>query len=301
MKMGKKKDRIQQKRPAEGTIGVSQGKLIWRRYRKNKLAMAGLIIMAVYMVLILAAPLYIDYGKVTAMNIPERFMEPSWTHIFGTDQYGRDLFARIVYGGRISLFAGLASVLLSLLISCVLGGFAGYKGGWIDNMIMRILDIFMAVPSLLLSMAIVAALGTGVSKLLIAITITSIPGGARMVRSATMSVKNQEFIEAARSGGQNSAKIIVRHILPNCIGPIIINATLSLGTVIMSIASLGFLGIGITPPTPEWGTILSESRQFIRNYVYLGVIPGAAIGLAVMSLNFIGDGLRDAFDPRTRK
>lgn len=235
------------------------------------------------------------------MNISERFMGPSRMHIFGTDQYGRDLFARIVYGGRISLFAGLASVFLSLLISCVLGGFAGYKGGWIDNMIMRILDIFMAVPSLLLSMAIVAALGTGVSKLLIAITITSIPGGARMVRSATMSVKNQEFIEAARSGGQNSAKIIIRHILPNCIGPIIINATLSLGAVIMSIASLGFLGIGITPPTPEWGTILSESRQFIRNYVYLGVIPGAAIGLAVMSLNFIGDGLRDAFDPRTRK
>ena len=282
-------------------IGVSQGKLVWRRYKKNKLAMTGLIVILVYMVLILAAPLYIDYAQVTDMNIPGRFTAPCAEHIFGTDQYGRDLFARIVYGGRISLFAGLASVILSLVVSCVLGGIAGYKGGWIDNIIMRILDIFMAVPSLLLSMAIVAALGTGVDKLLLAITITSIPGGARMVRSATLTVKNQEFIEAARCGGQSTATIILKHILPNCIGPIIVNTTLSLGSVIMSIASLGFLGIGIAPPTPEWGTILSESRQFIRNYVYLGVIPGAAIGLAVMCLNFIGDGLRDAFDPRTRK
>ncbi|WP_242984392.1 ABC transporter permease [Clostridium sp. chh4-2] len=299
--MKKNKKKKEQIGALKSTIGVSQSELIWRRYKKNKLAMIGLAIMIIYMLLILTAPLYIDYAGVTTMNIAKRFMGPGREHIFGTDQYGRDLFARIVYGGRISLFAGLASVALSLLISCALGGLAGYKGGRIDNVIMRVLDIFMAVPSLLLSMAIVAALGTGISKLLIAITITSIPGGARMVRSATLSVKNQEFIEAARSGGQNSVKIIIKHILPNCIGPIIINATLSLGTVIMSIASLGFLGIGITPPTPEWGTILSENRQFIRNYVYLGIIPGAAIGLAVMSLNFIGDGLRDAFDPRTRK
>lgn len=282
-------------------LGISQGQLVWRRFRKNRLAMTGLVVILIYMALILAAPLYLDYSRVTDMNISARFTAPCAEYLLGTDQYGRDLFARIVYGGRISLFAGLASVMLSLLVSCVLGGLAGYKGGKVDNIIMRVLDVFMAVPSLLLSMAIVAALGSGVSKLLIAITITSIPGNSRMVRSATLSVKNQEFIEAARCGGQNTAAIIVRHILPNCIGPIIVNATLSLGTVIISIASLGFLGIGITPPTPEWGTILSENRQFIRSFAYLGLVPGIAIGLAVMCLNFIGDGLRDAFDPRTRK
>ena len=292
---------MKKKKELQGFIGVSQGQLVWRRYKKNKLAMFGLIVMIIYILLILLAPLFIDYSRVTEMNIANRFQSPCKEFIFGTDQYGRDMFARIVYGGRISLFAGIASVFSSLVISCVIGGYVGYKGGRIDNIIMRILDIFMAVPSLLLSMAIVAALGTGISKLLLAITITSIPGGTRLVRSATMSVKNQEFIEAARSGGQNAAQIIIRHILPNCIGPIIVNVTMSLGAVIMSIASLGFLGIGITPPTPEWGTILSESRQFIRVYVYLGIIPGIAIGLAVMSLNFIGDGLRDAFDPRTRK
>lgn len=289
------------KNGAEKSIGASQGTLVWRRYRKNKLAMFGLITMLVYLILIVSAPLYIDYARVTKMNISARFTGPCKEYIFGTDQYGRDLFARIVYGGRISLFAGLASVCLALVASCILGGVAGYLGGVVDNIIMRILDIFMAVPSLLLSMAIVAALGSGVSKLLIAITITSIPSSTRLVRSAVLSVRNQEYIEAARSGGQSAVSIIMKHILPNCIGPIIINVTLSLGTVIMSIASLGYLGIGITPPTPEWGTILSENRQFIREYLYLGIIPGVAIGLAVMSLNFIGDGLRDAFDPRTRK
>lgn len=297
----RKKGRITGNTPQDTVVGISQGQLVWRRYKKNKLAMFGLIVMAIYVLMVILAPLYIDYSRVTEMNIASRFLSPCKEYIFGTDQYGRDMFARIVYGGRISLFAGVASVFLSLVISCALGGYVGYKGGKIDNIVMRILDIFMAVPQLLLSMAIVAALGTGVSKLLLAITITSIPSSTRLVRSATMSVKNQEFIEAARSGGQNAAQIIVKHILPNCIGPIIVNITLSLGSVIMSIASLGFLGIGITPPTPEWGTILSESRQFIRSYVYLGIIPGAAIGLAVMSLNFIGDGLRDAFDPRTRK
>ena len=280
--------------------GRSVWGMVWFRFRKNKLAMAGLFLLLLMMLAILAAPLYVPYEQVVKQNIVDKFTPPCAEYWFGTDQFGRDLFARIVYGGRISLFMGLAVVAISFVAGCALGGAAGYFGGKVDSVIMRIVDMFMAIPAMLLSMAVVAALGTGVDKLLVALSISQIPRFTRVVRSSIMTLRNQEFVEAAKCCGTSSARIILKHILPNGMGPIIVSATLTLGQVILSIASLGFLGIGVSSPTPEWGTILSENKVHIRYYPYLGLIPGICIALAVMAVNFIGDGLRDALDPRTK-
>ena len=280
--------------------GRSVWGMVWFRFRKNKLAMAGLFLLLLMMLAILAAPLYVPYEQVVKQNIVDKFTPPCAEYWFGTDQFGRDLFARIVYGGRISLFMGLAVVAISFVAGCALGGAAGYFGGKVDSVIMRIVDMFMAIPAMLLSMAVVAALGTGVDKLLVALSISQIPRFTRVVRSSIMTLRNQEFVEAAKCCGTSSARIILKHILPNGMGPVIVSATLTLGQVILSIASLGFLGIGVSSPTPEWGTILSENKMHIRYYPYLGLIPGICIALAVMAVNFIGDGLRDALDPRTK-
>lgn len=280
--------------------GRSQWGLVWFRFKKNKLAILGVIILLLIMLPILTAPLYIDEQAVSAQNIKERFQPPSSEHLFGTDQYGRDLFARVIYGGRISLFAGLVTLSISFFFGCLFGGIAGYFGGKADYIIMRIVDMFMAIPSMLMAMAIVTALGQGVFKMLIALSVGQIPRFTRVVRSSIMTLRNQEFVEAARCCGTSSARIIVKHILPNGMGPVIVSATLSLGAVILDIAALGFLGIGISSPTPEWGTILSENKANIRYYPYLGYIPGAFIGISVMAINFIGDGLRDALDPKTK-
>ena len=280
--------------------GRSVWGMVWFRFRKNKLAMAGLFLLLLMMLAILAAPLYVPYEQVVKQNIVDKFTPPCAEYWFGTDQFGRDLFARIVYGGRISLFMGLAVVAISFVAGCALGGAAGYFGGKVDSVIMRIVDMFMAIPAMLRSMAVVAALGTGVDKLLVALSISQIPRFTRVVRSSIMTLRNQEFVEAAKCCGTSSARIILKHILPNGMGPVIVSATLTLGQVILSIASLGFLGIGVSSPTPEWGTILSENKVHIRYYPYLGLIPGICIALAVMAVNFIGDGLRDALDPRTK-
>ena len=280
--------------------GRSAWGLVWFRFKKNKLAMCGMFILIIMMLAILLAPLYVDYDMVYKQHIIENFHAPSAEHPFGTDQFGRDLFVRIIYGGQISLFVGLAVVGMSFVIGCVLGGVAGYFGGVVDQLVMRVVDMFMAVPAILLSMAVVAALGNGTDKMLIALTVAQTPRFTRVVRSSIMTLRNQEFVEAAKCCGTSSARIIFKHILPNGIGPVIVSATLTLGQVILSIASLGFLGIGVASPTPEWGTILSENKAFIRYYPYLGLIPGSCIALSVMAVNFIGDGLRDALDPRMK-
>lgn len=285
---------------AGSVTGRSVWGMVWFRFRKNKLAMCGLAILVLMMLAILLAPLYVDYNLVFKQRIVEKFTAPCAEHIFGTDQFGRDLFARVIYGGRISLFMGLAVVLISFCAGCILGGVAGYFGGVVDQIIMRIVDMFMAVPAILLSMAVVAALGNGTDKLLIALSIAQTPRFTRVVRSSIMTLRNQEFVEAAKCCGTSSARIIFKHILPNGMGPVIVSATLTLGQVILNIASLGFLGIGVASPTPEWGTILSENKVHIRYHAYLGLIPGACIALSVMAVNFIGDGLRDALDPRMK-
>jgi peptide/nickel transport system permease protein len=274
--------------------------LVWFRFKKNKLAMFGLVMIILLMILSLGASLYIPYENVYKQNIADRFITPGAGRIFGTDQFGRDLFARIMYGGRISLSAGLVTVGIAFVAGLFFGGTAGYFGGRIDNILMRICDVFMAVPQMLLAMAVVAALGQGTFKMLVALSVASFPRYARTVRASILTLRGQEYVEAAKCCGAGSARIIVKHIIPNGLAPLIVSATFGLGSTILSIASLGFLGIGIASPTPEWGTILSENRINIRYYPHLGLIPGVFIMIAVICLNFIGDGVRDAMDPRTK-
>ena len=280
--------------------GKTQWELILFRFRKNKLAMIGLGVILVLILACVLAPLYVEYSTVYKQSMANRFRTPGWDYPFGTDQYGRDLFARIIYGGRISLLSGLVVVASALVVGVTLGGVAGYFGGRIDNLVMRFCDIFMAVPRMLLSMAVVAALGQGTFKMLIALAVAEFPIYARIVRASIMTLRNQEFVEAAKCCGTSSARIIFKHVVPNGLGPVIVSATLGLGATILAIASLGFLGIGVASPTPEWGTILSENRTNIRHYPHLAVVPGIFIAVSVMCLNFIGDGLRDALDPRTK-
>lgn len=275
-------------------------KLIIMRYKRNKLAMLGLFVFLALLVASFAAPFYIDYSEAITQHISEAFQSPGGDHIFGTDQFGRDLFARVIYGGRISLGAGLATVAVTFVGAIVLGGVSGYFGGKVDVIIMRICDMMMAIPGTMLAMAIVAALGAGLDKLLISLAIVQIPSSARTVRAAIMNYRNAEFIEAARCYGTKNARIIFKHLLPNILGPLIVTTFMKLGTIILCIAAMGYLGIGVQAPTPEWGSIISENQTNIRYYPYLGLIPGCFIMIAVLSLNFIGNGLRDALDPKMK-
>lgn len=279
----------------------TQWGLILLRFRKNKLAVVSVFILAVIALAILTAPLYIDYDKAIVQDMSIRFQPPSREHPFGTDLYGRDLLARVIYGGRISLFAGLAIIFFSFVFGVLIGSISGFFGGRVDQILMRFVDIFMAVPTIFLAMAIVTALGEGVRNIIIAFVICNIPSYSRIVRSSTMTLRNMEYVEAAKCYGSSNLHIILKHIIPNGIGPVIVTATISLGTAILCISSLGFLGLGISAPTPEWGTLLADNRAFIRYYPYLGILPGVAIIVTVMCVNFIGDGLRDALDPKMKK
>lgn len=289
-----------QKKAKKSLSEYSTGELVLFRFRKNKLAMFGVFMLAVVMITVLLAPVISSYDAVVKMNMADRFQPPSANYIFGTDEFGRDLFARILYGGRISLFASLAVIGIAFVIGAIMGGAAGYLGGKVDTILMRAVDVLMAVPSALLAMAIITALGNGVWKLIIALSVSQVARFARTVRASVLTLRNVEYVEAARCFGASSPKIILKHILPNGIGPIIVSATITLGQTILSISSMGYLGLGVASPTPEWGTIISENKMNIGTYPYLGLIPGICICLAVMAVNFIGDGLRDAFDPKTK-
>lgn len=279
----------------------SQMKSIWFRYKKNKLAIIGLVLLVVMIFFAVFANFIVSYETdAISQNMKIRLMPPNIGHIFGTDRFGRDVFARIIFGARVSLLMGLATVALSLTAGAIIGATAGYYGGKVDNVLMRIMDVFLAIPGLLMGITVVAALGPGIENLLIALIMIRIPRFARVVRSAVLSIKFQEFIEAAKACGTKDSRIIARHILPNAIGPIIVQATLNMATSILGIAALSFIGLGIQPPMPEWGLMLSDAKSQMRYYPYLIVTPGIAIVLAVLSFNLIGDGLRDALDPRLK-
>ncbi|MDD4781686.1 MAG: ABC transporter permease [Tissierellia bacterium] len=279
----------------------SQIKSIMFRYKKNKLAMVGFVMFIIMIIIAISADLIVDYEiDAVTQNMKERLQTPNSEHVFGTDEYGRDIFARIIFGARISLFVGLITISLSLTGGAIIGATAGYYGGRIDNVLMRIMDIFLAIPSILLAISIVAALGTGIFNLLLAMSISQVPRFARIVRSSILTVKGQDFIEAAKACGTKDSRIIIKHIIPNAIGPIIVQATLTMASTILTISSLSFVGLGIQSPTPEWGSMLSDGKKQMRYYPHLVIIPGIAIMLAVMSLNLIGDGLRDALDPRLK-
>lgn len=272
----------------------------WRRYKKSNTAMVGLVILAIFIFFSLVAGLIMPYESAIAQNRDARLEGPSSEHIFGTDAYGRDLFARVLHGSRISLYIGLVTSFFTLLIGGILGASAGYYGGWIDNVIMRIVDLFMCIPFMLLALAIVAALGASMRNLLIAITIASIPGTVRYIRSTVLVITEQDFIEAARSYGANDFRIITKYILPNSMGPIIVSATMNISGMILSAAGLSFIGMGIQPPNPEWGSMLATAREYMRIAPYMLYFPGIAILLAALSFNLIGDGLRDALDPKLK-
>ncbi len=281
----------------------SRGQLasIWLRLKKNKLAMVGLCLLIAMILIAVFAGFIADYDTmVIDQNQAIRLQGPSREHILGTDQFGRDVFARIIHGSRISLSMSVIAMTLAVAIGALIGSVAGYYGGKVDNVLMRLMDILLAIPPMLMSISIVAALGQSMVNLLIALAIAYIPVFARVIRSSILSIKDQEFIEAARSCGSSNGRIIFKHIIPNAIGPIIVQATLAMGATILIIASLSFMGLGVKPPEPEWGTMLYEGRDFLKQAPYLVLFPGGAITLAVISLNLLGDGLRDALDPRLR-
>ena len=275
---------------------------IWQRLVRNKMAMLGLAILLLLIGLAVFAPVLFDYEKmVVSQDLSIRLQGPSAAHWFGTDEFGRDIFARMAYGARVSLVVGIISVSVSLIIGGCLGAFAGFYGGKIDLIIMRVMDVFLAVPSILLAMTIVAALGTDLVFVMLAIGISGVPNFARIDRAAVMGVKDQEFVEAARAIGASNATIIFREVIPNCLAPIIVQATLSVAGAILSTASLSFIGLGVQPPDPEWGAMLAGGRNFMRDALHLTLFPGLAIVITILALNLLGDGLRDALDPRLKQ
>ena len=273
---------------------------IWRQYKKNKAAMIGLVILVVILLIALGADLIVPYEKVISQSGAQRLQPPSAAHWFGTDEYGRDLFARVVHGSRYSLFIGVATSLIALVIGAILGASAGYFGGMVDSIISRITDVFLCVPPILLSLAVVAALGGNLRNLIIAITISSIPGNVRLIRSVVMTVAEEDYSEAARSYGASQKRIIFRYVLPNAMGPIIVNTTMSISAMILSAAGLSFIGMGIQPPAPEWGALLSDAQAYMFTAPYMLIFPGLFIILAALSFNLVGDGLTDALDPKLR-
>ncbi len=278
----------------------SQAKEVFRRLRKNRAAMIGLVIICIFVLFALFADVISPYQAGIQQDSKNRLQPPSGAHIFGTDGYGRDVFTRVLHGARISLTIGIATTVSALIFGGILGACAGYFGGRADEIIMRILDTVMCIPGLLLALSIVASLGSGLGNLLVAIGISNIPPFARLVRSVVLTIVDNDFIEAAVACGTSDWRIIRRHVLRNAIGPIIVQATMSISGMILMAAGLSFIGLGITPPAPEWGSMLSEAREFLRRAPYLMVFPGMAILLSALSFNLLGDGLRDALDPRLK-
>ncbi len=278
---------------------TSQGLEVFKRFIKNPLSVIGMTIFVIFVVLALLAPYICKYDYATMST--ETFQAPSAEHLFGTDKFGRDLFSRILYGGRYSIFMGIAATIIGTAIGLVLGAIAGFFGQTADNIVMRILDVIQAIPGILLAMVISTALGPGVVNTVIALSIAGIPGTARMLRSLILQIRNCDYIEAAGSINCSNVRIIFKHILPNTFGPILVGCTMGIGGTIMQAASLSFLGLGIQAPIPEWGALLNEGKNYFTLYPYLLIYPGLAIGILSFATCTMGDGLRDAMDPRLKK
>ena len=301
---------VESRNEAKPNKKKSQWLDVWRRFKKSPIGMAGLFIVIVLILTALFADIIApaidcpNLGLVPAyefQDLRNRNAPPSRDNFFGTDNFGRCIFDRVVHGARISLVIGFVVVGISMIIGVALGTVAGYYGRWSDTLIMRFMDILLAIPNILLAISIAAALGPSLINVMIAVGIGSIPFFARQVRSSVLSVREQEFVEAAKSVGANNFRIMLRHVLPNCMAPIIVRATMGMAGAILSAAALSFIGLGIEPPAPEWGSMLSEGRRFIRDYPQSTIFPGLAIALVVFGLNMLGDGLRDALDPRLKQ
>ncbi len=271
----------------------------WKRLKRNKIAIIGMIVLIIILLVAIfgkwIAPY--DYAKYDYSN---RLAKPSSEHLLGTDKFGRDIFSRIIVGAGYSLPIGLAIVIIAFLIGGLLGAVAAYYGGNVDNVIMRILDIFQSVPPMLMAIAVAAVLGSGVVNLVIAIVISSLPARARIVRAAILTVKRNDYIESARSMGASSKRLLGKYMLPNALGPILTSFTFSVATAILTISSLSYIGLGITEPAPEWGAMLSSGKELIYSHPHVLIFPGLAIMITVLALNLFGDGIRDALDPRLK-
>lgn len=272
----------------------------WRRYRRQSPAMLGLTLLFALLLASVAAPLLTPYDPVH-MQLTDALISPSLAHPLGTDHLGRDVLARILYGGRLSLMIGFLAVGIGLAVGTPLGAVSGYYGGWVDMIVQRVADILLSFPSILLALALVAVLGVGLRNVVISVGISAIPSFIRIVRGSVLSIREKEYVEAAKAVGVKDRVILRRHVLTNALAPVIVQATLNLGTAILVAAGLGFLGLGVKAPTPEWGAMLGEGRQYIFSASYLATFPGLAILLAVLGFNLMGDGLRDALDPRLRE
>ncbi|MBT2727602.1 ABC transporter permease [Bacillus sp. ISL-75] len=272
----------------------------WISFYKNQLAVVGLGIVVFFIIIAIIAPIIAPYSFKDQV-LADRMLPPSSEHWFGTDDFGRDIFSRIVYGARISLWVGFFSVLGSVVAGTLLGIVAGYYGRWVDAIISRIFDIMLAFPSILLAIAVVSILGPSLQNALIAIAVINIPNFGRLVRSKVLSVKQEEYIMAARAVGMKDSRILLRHILPNSISPVIVQATLAIATAIIEAAALGFLGMGAQAPTPEWGKMLADSKNYITQAPWTLFFPGVAIMLTVLGFNLMGDGLRDILDPKMKQ
>lgn len=275
---------------------------IWRRLRKNKAAVIGLIMLVIIFLAAIFADVIYDYDElVIKPDYGSTLLRPCAGHPLGTDELGRDILARIVHGARLSLQIALISTAISLSVGGILGAYAGYIGGKFDGISMRIMDIFLAIPNMLLALAIVAALGPNLFNLIIAIAVSDIPRFARILRSTVLSIKDSDFVEAAKASGAKRSTIVFREIIPNCLAPIIVQASIVMAAAIILAAGLSFIGLGVQPPAPEWGAMLSSGREYMREYQYLVLFPGLAIVITVLAFNLLGDGLRDALDPRLKQ
>lgn len=273
------------------------------RFRSNRLSMIGLIMLIVIVIVAVFAPVIAPYPEDATgkTNVTERLQAPSPTHLFGTDKVGRDIFSRVVMGTGLALQIGTVIILLATTIGVTIGAIAGYSGGWVDDLLMRITDIFLTVPALVLAIAMSAALGKGIVNTMIGISLVWWPGFARLTRSLVLSLREEPFVEAAYGIGAGHMRIIFRHILPNAVSPIIIKMTTDFGFAVLTAAAMGFIGLGAQPPTPEWGAMINDGRRFFPDEWWIATFPGLAIWLMVFSWNLIGDGLRDVLDPRARR
>lgn len=274
---------------------------ILRRFFRNKAALLGLVYMLVLLFAAVFADKLFDYDTIVIRNnISERLIPPCAAHWFGTDDLGRDIFARVVHGARLSLTISFSAVALALVVGGIIGLFAAYYGGFVDEVLMRLTDIFIAVPTTLMCIILVAALGSSSLNLILALGLASMPTFARVVRSAVLTVRDEEYITSARALGARDSEIVTKHVLPNCMGPILVQTTLRIASAIYNTSALSFLGLGIAQPAPEWGGMLSAGRNYIRTASYVSLIPGLAIMLTVLALNLMGDGIRDAIDPKLK-
>ena len=294
--------------PLTSNISRTPFQNVLRRFRRHRSARVGVIVLGILTLAAIFAPLIAPYDPITPLRDVKRRSPPcihilgcpedQSQHIFGTDGNQRDLFSRVVYGARLSLTIGVATVTFAIVIGVVLGALAGYSGGWSDNLIMRVMDVLLAFPSLILAIAIVAVLGPGLANALLAIAFVSIPIYARLVRASVLQVKEQDFVSASRALGASPMGILIGHVLPNALTPLIVAATLGIASAILDAAALSFLGLGAAPPTPEWGLMLGEERNSLFNAPHLVFFPGVFIMITVLAFNLLGDGLRDVLDPR---